>query len=104
VKVDTQSAAATDDLDLISATNLPDGSLLLACNPLARGRHVLALMRSTDEGQSWAEEAVVEDGPPGSEFSYPCLALSPDGSVLLSYTLRRERIRVRTYRFAEMAP
>lgn len=88
----------------VALLRLPDGSLLLACNPLARGRHVLALMRSTDEGQSWAEEAVVEDGPPGSEFSYPCLALSPDGSVLLSYTLRRERIRVRTYRFAEMAP
>ena len=88
----------------VALLRLPDGSLLLACNPLPRGRHVLALMRSTDEGQTWVEEAIAEDGPPGSEFSYPCLALLPDGAVLLSYTHRRERIRIRTYRFAEMAP
>jgi predicted neuraminidase len=88
----------------VALLRLPDGSLLLACNPLTRGRHVLALMRSTDDGLTWAEESVVEDGPPDAEFSYPCLALAPDGSVLLSYTLRRERIRVRTFRLAEAVP
>ena len=88
----------------VALLRLPDGSLLLACNPLARGRNVLALMRSTDEGRTWADESVVEDGPPDAEFSYPCLALASDGSVVLSYTFRRERIRVRTWRFAEAVP
>ena len=88
----------------VALLRLPDGSLLLACNPLARGRHVLALMRSTDHGLTWVDESVAEDGPPDAEFSYPCLALAPDGSVLLSYTLRRERIRVRTFRLAEAVP
>jgi predicted neuraminidase len=88
----------------VALLGLPDGSLLMACNPLARGRHVLALLRSTDDGATWTQESVVEDGPPDAECSYPCLALAPDGSVLLSYTFRRERIRVRTFRLGERAP
>jgi predicted neuraminidase len=88
----------------VALLRLPDGSLLLACNPLARGRHVLSLMRSTDDGLTWVNDSVVEDGAPGDEFSYPCLALAPDGSAILSYTLRRERIRVRTFRLAEATP
>ncbi|MBU3684628.1 MAG: hypothetical protein FGM39_11575 [Phycisphaerales bacterium] len=88
----------------VALLRLPDGSLLLACNPLARGRHVLSLMRSTDDGLTWVNESVVEEGSPGDEFSYPCLALAPDGSAILSYTLRRERIRVRTFRIAEATP
>jgi len=88
----------------VALLGLPDGSLLMACNPLARGRHVLALMRSTDDGVTWTQASVVEDGPADAEYSYPCLACSPDGSVLLSYTFRRERIRVRTFRLGEEAP
>jgi len=88
----------------VALLGLPDGSLLMACNPLARGRHVLALMRSTDDGVTWTQASVVEDGPADAEYSYPCLARSPDGSVLLSYTFRRERIRVRTFRLGEEAP
>ena len=88
----------------VALLGLPDGSLLMACNPLARGRHVLALMRSTDDGATWTQASVVEDGPPDAEYSYPCLALAPDGSVLLSYTFRRERIRMRTFRLGEQAP
>ena len=88
----------------VALLRLPDGSLLMACNPLARGRHVLALMRSTDDGATWTQESAIEDGPPDAEYSYPCLALAPDGSVLLSYTFRRERIRVRTFRLGDPTP
>lgn len=77
------------------ALRLPDGSLVAAGNPLENGRHVLALLRSTD-GASWKIWKRVEDGVTGDEFSYPSLQLL--GSELhLSYTWQRRHIRHRRY-------
>lgn len=78
----------------VALARLRDGSLLLACNPLEGGRHVLQLFRSRDGGQTWMPGRVIESGDPGAEFSYPALAVAPGGRVHLSYTRNRTRIAV----------
>ena len=73
----------------IDAVVLPDGRFLLAYNPSARDRHVLAVSLSTD-GVTWSPPFVVEQGP--GEYSYPAMIVTRDGHVHLTYTWRRERI------------
>jgi len=86
----------------VALVRLDDGSLLMAANPAERGRARLALMRSTDGGVTWAAAADVEHGEDGAEFSYPTLIVARDGTVHLSYTLRRQSIRVRSWSQAEL--
>lgn len=81
----------------VALVRLDDGSLLMAANPAERGRARLVLMRSADGGASWAEVAEVEHGEERDEFSYPTLIVAKDGTVHLSYTLRRQSIRVRSW-------
>lgn len=73
-------------LDLAS---LPDGRLVLAANPLARGRSPLVLLVSAD-GEVWRPAALLADGP--GEYSYPSLCLADDGLLHVVYTWRRQRI------------
>ena len=87
----------------VALVRLRDGSLLMAANPAERGRSRLGLLRSTDGGASWTDEATVEQGEEGSEFSYPTLVASDDGGAWLSYTFRRTGIRVRRYAAAPRA-
>jgi alpha-L-fucosidase len=86
----------------VALVRLDDGSLLMAANPSERGRASLALLRSTDGGSTWSKEAEVERGEEGSEFSYPTLVVARDGTVHLSYTLRRASIRLRSWTQAEL--
>lgn len=81
----------------VALARLDDGSLLMAANPADRGRSRLALMRSRDGGATWAEVIDVERAEEGAEFSYPTLIVARDGTVHLSYTLRRQAIRVRSW-------
>ncbi len=81
----------------VALVRLGDGSLLMAANPAERGRARLALMRSRDGGLTWSEVAEVERAEEGAEFSYPTLIVARDGTVHLSYTLRRQAIRVRSW-------
>ena len=76
----------------IDLAPLPDGSLLLALNPVAdrKKRTPLVLMRSADDGETWRTVATLEDGD--GEFSYPALITASDGSVHCTYTHRRTRI------------
>jgi alpha-L-fucosidase len=74
----------------------------MAANPAESGRARLVLMRSGDGGDTWAEAWEVERGEEGSEFSYPTLIVARDGTVHLSYTLRREAIRTRSWTQAEL--
>lgn len=89
------------------------GLLLLACNPvglmaepkpveegwpehLALGfvrwgpRSPLVLKISSDEGETWPLEIVLEDGP--GEYSYPCLIEGKDRVIHVAYTYRRRAI------------
>lgn len=70
----------------------------LAANPMPRGRTRLELLRS-DDGANFAPAVVLENEPtPGREFSYPALAVAPDGTVHLSYTYDRKRLKHRWFR------
>ena len=71
---------------------LPDGSLLLCCNPVGvsfGARTPLTLFRSDDGGEQWRRLADLENGP--GEYSYPAIVC--EGTrVTLTYTWRRENI------------
>ena len=78
----------------VALLRLTDGTLLMACNPLESGRHILQLFHSRDGGTSWAPGAVIERGDGGDEFSYPSLLQDATGMVHLSYTRNRSAIVV----------
>ena len=75
----------------IDAVTLADGSHLLVANPLKKGRNKLSLFGSKD-GINWTEVLVLEDEKQG-EFSYPAIIQATDGTVHLSYTYNREKIK-----------
>lgn len=78
-------------LDLI---RLHSGDLLLACNPVARGRTPLALLRAS-AAENWGPPYALESGP--GEYSYPTLLQARDGTIHLVYTWRRERIQYASF-------
>ncbi len=65
------------------------GQLLLAYNPRPRRRTPLALAWAS-QAEDWSIPQAVENGP--GEFSYPCLAQTPDGHCHLVYTWHRQTI------------
>lgn len=95
----------------ITGVELSDRTRLMVFNDLAHGRHRLVLAASwpviANEGESetgkrnytpWKTIQVLEDETasttnPKEEFSYPYLALNPQGQVLLVYTWNRKRIK-----------
>jgi len=80
----------------IDLTQLPDGRLVCAYNPVATPggpRSPLVLAVSNDNGHSWEDVAVIEKEDPlvDAEFSYPSVIL--DGKdVVITYTWRRRGI------------
>ena len=87
----------------VALVRLRDGTLLLACNPLEGGRHLLQLFHSRDGGSTWSPGAVVERGSEGEEFSYPALLEDASGAVHLSYTRNRKGIVVQRLAAASVA-
>ncbi|MFC5624399.1 sialidase family protein [Algoriphagus winogradskyi] len=75
----------------IDAVTLKSGIQLLLCNPIKDGRNKLSLMMSMD-GMNWEEIYVLEDQPKG-EFSYPAIIQGKDGTVHMTYTYNREKIK-----------
>ena len=71
--------------------SLKDGRVIMVCNPTTSGRSPLSLFISNDLGETWGEGIPIEDTPK-SEFSYPCLIQTNDGTIHLSYTNLRKRI------------
>jgi predicted neuraminidase len=73
-------------LDLV---RLHDGRLVLCCNPVTEGRTPLALLESTDSGDTFTRVLDLETEP--GEYSYP--AVITDGRYLYGcYTWRREKM------------
>lgn len=72
------------------ALTLRDGRHLLVCNPVAQGRTPLAVLVSTD-GRDWQQRVVLEDQP--GEYSYPAIIQTADGSIHITYTWKRQRIK-----------
>ena len=75
----------------IDAVTLKNGMHLLICNPIEKGRNKLALL-SSDDGKIWDDVLVLEDQPKG-EFSYPAIIEAEDGTVHISYTWNRVKIK-----------
>ena len=75
----------------IDGTVLKNGLRLLVCNPQKEGRNTLALMGSFD-GETWRTLLMLEDQPCG-EFSYPAVICRDNGTVDITYTYNREKIK-----------
>jgi predicted neuraminidase len=74
----------------LDAVTLRDGRHLVVYNHTAHGRSPLNIAVSRD-GRTWEAGAVLESG--ASEYSYPAVIQSGDGSVHITYTWKRERIK-----------
>src|SRR5690606_13760586 len=74
----------------IDAVSLRDGRAVLAYNPSQAARTPLCLAVSCD-GLAWRDAVVLEDG--SGEYSYPAIIQGKDGSLHVTYTWNRRRIR-----------
>jgi predicted neuraminidase len=74
----------------IDAVLLADGRALLVYNHSCRGRTPLNLALSQG-GRQWQRSLVLEDAP--GEYSYPAVIQAADGSIHITYTWQRRRIR-----------
>lgn len=73
------------------AVTLADGRQLLVYNDTERGRSPLNVAISEDDGETWAMVLTLEDEP--GEYSYPAVIQAADGTVHVTYTWKRQRIR-----------
>jgi predicted neuraminidase len=69
------------------------GSLLAAFNNTEVGRNNLALAQSFDRGEHWRVIATIEQGDPGTQFSYPSLIQSENGRIHLVYAWNQQWIK-----------
>ena len=76
----------------IDAVTLKDGRHILIYNHLVKGRHTINAAISAD-GKVWKAAALLENGKPGSEFSYPAVIQTSDGLVHITYTWNRKQIK-----------
>jgi predicted neuraminidase len=74
----------------IDAVSLRDGRGVLAYNPSQEARTPLCLAVTSD-GHIWRDALVLEDA--GGEYSYPAIIQASDGSLHVTYTWNRRRIR-----------
>jgi predicted neuraminidase len=74
----------------IDAVSLRDGRAVLAYNPSQEARTPLCLAVTRD-GHIWRDALVLEDA--AGEYSYPAIIQASDGSLHVTYTWNRQRIR-----------
>ncbi len=74
----------------VDAVRLKDRRALLVYNHTRRGRTPLNVAVSRD-GRDWSNVLALEDGP--GEYSYPAVIQARDGTVHVTYTWKRRRIR-----------
>lgn len=85
----------------IDVLKLRDGRCLLVYNKTPKPadpkkwgpRHPLTLALSTDEGETWRDLFDIETDPIREGFSYPTMIQAADGSVHITYTWGRKRIK-----------
>jgi predicted neuraminidase len=75
----------------IDGVTLADGRSLLVYNHTPKGRSPLNVAISHD-GKSWKPVLVLEDEK--GEYSYPAIIQSPDGLVHITYTWKRQKVRL----------
>ena len=74
----------------IDALRLKDGRFVMIYNHTTQGRTPLNLAVSAD-GEHWAPFHALETEP--GEYSYPAMIQGSDGSLHITYTWRRQRIK-----------
>lgn len=74
----------------IDAVALRDGRAVLVYNPSRQARTPLCVAVSED-GHAWRDALVLEDAP--GEYSYPAIIQAADGTLHVTYTWNRRRIR-----------
>jgi predicted neuraminidase len=74
----------------LDAVRLPDGRIVLACNPVGEGRTPLSILVSNDNGATWPQRLDLETAP--GEYSYPSIIQAEDGRVHVVATHQRTRI------------
>lgn len=75
----------------IDAVTLKNGLQLLISNPIEKGRNKLDVKASAD-GKIWYDSIVLEDQPKG-EFSYPAIIEGKDGTIHITYTYNRVKVK-----------
>jgi predicted neuraminidase len=81
----------------LDAVRLKDGRVAAIYNHTTQGRTPLNLAVSGDMGRTWRPGPVLENQP--GEYSYPAIIQAEDGTVHVTYTWKRQRIR-----YASLAP
>lgn len=81
----------------IDLVKLPNGVLVLTYNPTENlpnyykgSRTPLTVSYSEDNGETFKELLVLEDGPGG--FAYPAIICNDNNEIFITYTWKRERI------------
>jgi predicted neuraminidase len=85
----------------IDAVTLASGQALLVYNHSHSARTPLN-MAISDDGRHWSALGVLEDEP--GEFSYPAFIQDRDGTVHVTYTWNRRRIRHLALSPSDLAP
>src|SRR4030095_12022033 len=80
----------------IDAVTLKNGKHLLVYNPIKSGRTKLVLAESPD-GRNWKDIQVLEESAQG-EYSYPAIIQTKDGSIYITYTYNRNKIKYARFR------
>jgi predicted neuraminidase len=75
----------------LDAVKLADGRVLLVYNHTPKGRTPLNVAVSSDDGGTWQMRRALEEEP--GEYSYPAVIQARDGSVHITYTWKRQRIK-----------
>ena len=76
----------------VDLLKLEGGALLLASNPITRGRSILRLQLSDDGGETWSTGIDIENES-RQEFSYPYTIQTSNGEIHFAYTHRRQSMR-----------
>lgn len=75
----------------LDAVSLSNGLQILVCNPIEKGRNKLSVLASNN-GLDWKEMKILEDQAEG-EYSYPAIIAGSDGTLHVTYTYKRERVK-----------
>lgn len=82
------------------AVMLQDGRALLVYNRSTTQRYPLNVAISTD-GENWQDVLTLEDQP--GEYSYPAVIQTSDGTIHITYTWHRKRIRHAALELSEIS-
>lgn len=85
----------------IDAVTLADGRQALVYNPTHIGRSPLALALGDPDGREFKTVRTLESEP--GEYSYPAVIQASDGSVQITYTWKRQKIRRQWFTLEELA-